>query len=313
MNKGEPLHLIASFAMMWCSIIVFWSLGPEKFPDFNNYILLAKYNYTYLTEVLSNKFLTSSLLSDEATSRVIYYTIFVQIFFICFFSMFYVLNMNYSLFAAYFIAYYGTFLMTTAIRASLAYLLAGFLLAVYLRNKQYKLAFVSVLIASLFHDSALFVLLVLTTTFLFQKWIYWCRSAIIFAIGLTISLSIFFTIVGFERIDVQSEIRFVAYLNSELNSIVKLIFISLHLILLYFLNKNVSTDSFTTSYVLVGTFIIAACTIINHVVAIRLLIFLFPIGMLQLSFLVRKKFTDSKVLTLPFVIVFGAFNSSALL
>ena len=156
MNKGEPLHLIASFAMMWCSIVVFWSLGPEKFPDFDNYISLARNNYSYLTEILSNKFLTSNVLSDEATYRVIYYTIFVQIFFICFFSIFHILKMKYSLYAAYFIAYYGTFLMTTAIRASLAYLLAGFLLAICLQNRQYMLAFVSALVASLFHDSALF-------------------------------------------------------------------------------------------------------------------------------------------------------------
>ena len=134
-----------------------------------------------------------------------------------------------------------------------------------------------------------------------------------FTIVLTILLSVYLTIVGFEKIDVQSEIRFVAYLNSELNSITKLLFISSHLILLYLFNKNVATDSVTASYLLVGIFIIAVCTLINHVVAIRLLIFLFPIGMLQLSQIVRSRFTHSKVLTLPLVISFGVLNFSVLI
>lgn len=293
---------------------MFWILGPAKFPDYPNYVRMASYGYESFFEFIPQYFLVSNdfILSPEIRVNIYFSLVHVATVFLFFIVM--MLSPKASFMQALFFSYYLPFFLTTAARASLAYLIAGILVPILLAAGRRRLAMFCAVIACFFHDSGILPVLVLLSVYFAQylgpnnirshlkTGVFVCFVAS-FALGAIAIEKEFFPDIG----------RFLDYLDGSLNSYPKLLFLYVHIFGVFIVLKKLVVNRDLELYFLLGSFAISLVALVNHVAALRLLPFIMGAGFLMMGYRLRVVLGHQIFLLCPFMLIYFYFNFVSLL
>lgn len=270
---------LINFLIFIVTLSVFYILGPESFPDYDGYILLATFpdwsGASHLTEFISRFILESQFFGFSPKQRVDFFIIFVQLTIFIFF-LFAVLSNPRNLYSITVgNAFYLPFFLTTGLRAAPLYYFF-FLFCVSKTGKEINIANIILisLVGSLFHDS----FLALTVLLLF--------SYTIFKLKLSKQILIIFLLIGMPIVFVDNvgfianiiEIinfdlgRLLFYLDLNQYSLSKALYLFVILIMcLYYVSFR--DFSYSTYVIFSFAIIIIISSLFNYVVAIRISIF----------------------------------------
>lgn len=303
---------VYNFMLFVFCIVIFWTVGASSFPDYTNYIRLAQNGYSFISEWIPNYLLVFSDLLGGPEERVLFYIIFVQVMLGVIFTTFAIFHPKASLMLALYLSLYLPFFMTTAIRASIAYVVAGILITLLIDSDKKYWGLGAAVVACFFHDSAIFALSVLLASYFLGSYFRFDRCLL--GAKLVVGVCLILSFVGVEFIfddELFGDVgRFIVYLDGGLNSSLKVVYVFLHVyFFLYLLNKihkNVGVN--VMYYCLTGLVIVSVAAVINQVVAIRLLPFVLPAGLFILAKRADEIFGRQAFFFAPFMLVVFLFN-----
>lgn len=311
--NNAPWFIYTSMILVW-SIVTFWILGPETFPDYVHYVGAASYGYQSFFEFVPQYFLVSVDLFDNPKDRVQFYFFLVHVVTVFLFCMITMLSPKASFMQALYYSYYLPFFMTTALRASLAYLIAGVLLPIMLASGRRFLALFCGVIACFFHDSGVYALVVMLLIYVSSYVdLYNYKGHIKKGVTLCFFASVTWTTIILD-VELFPDIgRFLDYINGSLNSYPKLLYLYFHIFGIFILLRKCVFDPDLELYFLIGALVISIVALINHVAAIRLLPFIMGAGFLMLGDGLRVAFGRQIFVLIPFMLAYFYFNFAILL
>lgn len=311
--NNAPWVLYASMILFF-SIVIFWILGPESFPDYVNYVRAASYGYESFFELIPQYFLVSTDLFDTPKDRVKFYFVLVHVLTVFLFCMISILSPKASFMQALYYSYYLPFFLTTALRGSLAYLIAGTLVPIMIASGRRYIALYCAVIACFFHDSGIFSVAIIISIY-FSRYLGLYKKKEYIKKGIILC---FFVSVIWNTLTVDIGLfpdigRFLDYLNGSLNSYPKLLYIYLHIFGIIVLLRQCIVDRDLELYFLIGALLISFVALVNHVAALRLLPFIMGAGFLILGDRLRLVFGRKILLLCPFMLAYFYFNFAFLL
>ena len=306
--NNAPWVLYSSMILLF-SIVIFWILGPASFPDYVNYVRAASYGYESFFEFVPQYFLVSNDLFDNPKDRVQFYFVLVHVVTVFLFCVITMLFPKASFMQALYYSYYLPFFMTTALRGSLTYLIAGTLMPVMIASGRRYIAIYCAVIACFFHDSGVFPLVVILTIY-FSRYVglYNKKGYIKKGIILCFFASVIWTTIIVDVGLLPDIGRFLDYINGSLNSYPKLLYIYLHIFGIVFLLRQCVVDPDLELYFLIGALLISIVALVNHVAALRLLPFIMGAGFLILGDRLRVVLGRQIFLLFPFMLAYFYFN-----
>ena len=311
---NNALWALYSGLILLVTIVLFWSIGPASFPDYVNYVRAASYGYESFFEFIPQYFLVSNDLFDNPEDRVQFYFVLVHVVTVFLFCMITMLSPKASFMQALYYSYYLPFFMTTALRGSLAYLIAGTLVPIMIASGRRYITICCAVIAIFFHDSGVFSVLVILSIF-FSRYVglYNYKGHIKKGIILCFFTSLIWTKITFDLGLFPDIGRFLDYINGSLNSYPKLLYIYLHIFGVVFLSRKCVIDPDLELYFLIGALSISIVALINHVAALRLLPFIMGAGFFILGDRLRVVFGRQMFFLCPFMLAYFCFNFAFLL
>ncbi|PKH05307.1 hypothetical protein [Moritella sp. Urea-trap-13] len=166
----KHLTLFYFFLLFIITLTVYYLIGGDKFPDYNNYLSIANGSVqwskgTYLTEFLTQAILIQPIMIENI-NNVDILAFFVQMF-IFILSMYYVRNnVNYLYPMVVFLSLYLPIFLTTTLRAAPLYFLFFIMsLKIFKSEVRYTHVFIFFILGSLFHDSVF----IITGALIFSK------------------------------------------------------------------------------------------------------------------------------------------------
>lgn len=313
-NNNNSFWIFFNFVVIFFCIVLFWVLGPSYFPDYPNYINAANYGYNSFFEYIPQYFLTNINFIHSPETRInFYFALTHAITFLTFITIttFYPKT---SFMQALFFSFYLPFFITTALRASIAYIIAGILVPIMINSKKNFLALILTIFSCFFHDSGVFSILMILT---FSILIFFKNLNFIRYIKLTIGLIFIFSFFG-NTLDLDINLfpdigRFNDYFNDSLNSISKLLYIYIHIgaVILMLKNEIISKD--LQIFFLIGSLGISIVGLVNHVAAIRLLPYIMGPGFLIIGEYLKKTYGSQVYIFAPIMLVYLYINFIILL
>ncbi|AKA85323.1 hypothetical protein VO64_4777 [Pseudomonas synxantha] len=270
------LNLLFVFVLL----VVYYCMGGWSFPDYPNYVTIVNnggYLFSkdeYLAEWVSRFFLSQGLGFFESADQVVdFFALFVQIFYILFVFYFGVTKESISRRGWFFFtAVLGPLLITTALRASPAYILIAYIAAT---GGRLNLKFVLLsLLAVSFHDSALILVAVYVASCVmshmfkvigqrFYLCLMWCSLALIL-LSQQVAFVLFSVV---SKLDIG--IRSVYFQELPETSIVKKIFMVVIWVVAYTTVKNLTVNTRTKIFVCGSVLLTAISFSLSEVVGIR--------------------------------------------
>ncbi len=261
-------------------LIVYYIMGGWSFPDYPNYVTIVNnggYLFSkdeYMAEWLSRFFLSHGLAFFGSADRVVdVFALFVQLFYVSFCFYFGTSKTTLSRRGWFFFtAVLGPLLITTALRASPAYILIAYIAASGMRLN-FKFMLLAVLAVS-FHDSALILVVlyvvscVVSRIFKFisptqYKIFLWCSF---FLIVLSQQVTaVLFSVVSKLNVGIRS----VYFLELPQTSLVKKVFLLVIWFVAYTTIQNSSVSVRTKIFVCASMLITAVSFSLSEVVGVR--------------------------------------------
>ena len=303
---------VYNFMLFVFCTVVFWMVGANSFPDYMNYMTMAQDGYSFVSEWIPGYLIVSSDLFDDPEGRVLFYIIFVQVMLGIIFTSYALFYPKASLMLALYLSMYLPFLMTTAIRASLAYVIAGILTTLLINSGKKYWGLAAVVVACFFHDSSIFAVCALLASYFLGAYFSFdrCLLGAKFVVGVCLILSFLGVELIFDNELFGNLGRFVAYLDGGLNSRLKVVYVFLNVYFFLHLFKkthhNVSMN--VMYYCLVGLVMVSIAAVINQVVAIRLLAFVLAPGFFILAERANDILGIRAFFLSPFMLVVFLFN-----
>jgi hypothetical protein len=261
-------------------LVVYYVMGGWSFPDYPNYVTIVNnggYLFSkdeYMAEWVSRLFLSHGLLVFDKADRVVdAFALFVQLFYIAFCFYFGASKTTLSRRGWFFFtAVLGPLLITTALRASPAYILVAYIAASGMRLNL-KFLFLAVLAVS-FHDSALILVLLYALSCLIvrifkfvgptiYKTVLWCSFGLI-VLSQLVALALF-SVVSKLNIGIRS----VYFLELPQTSLVKKIFLLVIWVVAYTTIQNSSVQSRTKVFICGSILLTALSFSLSEVVGVR--------------------------------------------
>ncbi|UVH50567.1 hypothetical protein NVB75_29095 [Pseudomonas sp. CBS] len=261
-------------------LVVYYLMGGGAFPDYPNYVTIVNnggYLFSkdeYMAEWVSRFFLSQGLFFFDSAEHVVdFFALIVQVFYILFVFYFGVLKGGISRRGWFFFtAVLGPLLITTALRASPAYILIAYIAATGGRLNL-KFLLLSVLAVS-FHDSALILVVLYAASCLmarifrvvgpkFYQILMWC-SLVLILLSQQVALALFSVV---SKLDMG--IRSVYFQELPETSIVKKVFLIVIWIVAYTTIKNVAVHARTKIFVCGSMLLTALSFSLNEVAGIR--------------------------------------------
>ncbi|AZF04438.1 hypothetical protein [Pseudomonas sp. R5-89-07] len=273
-------YVYLNLAFVVALLGVYYFMGGWAFPDYPNYVTIVNnggYLFSkdeYMAEWVSRLFLSHGLsFFDSAEHVVDFFALIVQIFYILFVFYFGVSKEGISKRGWFFFtAVLGPLLITTALRASPAYILIAYIAATGGRFG-FKVALLSILAVS-FHDSALILVIVYAASCIgarlfksigpvFYRFLMWCSLALIL-LSQQVAY-ILFSVVSKLNIGIRS----VYFLELPETSIVKKVFMVVIWVVAYTTIRNISVNVRTKLFVCGSILLTALSFSLSEVVGVR--------------------------------------------
>jgi len=261
-------------------LVVYYFMGGWSFPDYSNYVTIVNnggYLFSkdeYLAEWVSRLFLSQGLLFFDSADHVVdFFALIVQIFYVLFVFYFGVVKGGISRRGWFFFtAVLGPLLITTALRASPAYILVAYIAAT---GGRFNLRFILLsILAVSFHDSALILVAVYAAScmvtymfksigLVFYQFLMWCSLTLIL-LSQQVAY-ILFSVVSKLNIGIRS----VYFQELPETSIVKKIFMVVIWVVAYTTIKNLAVQARTKLFVCGSMLLTALSFALSEVVGVR--------------------------------------------
>lgn len=273
-------YVYLNFFFVLVLLIVYYFMGGWSFPDYPNYVTIVNnggYLFNkdeYMAEWVSRFFLSHGLIFFDSAEHVVdFFALIIQVFYILFVFYFGVVKDGISRRGWFFFtAVLGPLLITTALRASPAYILVAYVAATGGRLNL-KFVVLSILAVS-FHDSAIILVFVYAISCLvarmfrsvgpaFYQLLMWCSFALIL-----LSQQVAFVLFSMVS-KLNIGIRSVYFQELPEASIVKKVFIVVVWVVAYTAIKNVTVNARTKIFVCGSMLLTAFSFSLNEVVGVR--------------------------------------------
>ncbi|WP_411705145.1 hypothetical protein [Edaphovirga cremea] len=261
-------------------LVIYYFMGGGSFPDYSNYVTIVNnggYLFSkdeYMTEWVSRFFLSKGLVFFDSADHVVdFFALLVQMFYVLFVFYFGLIKGRVSRRGWFFFtAVLGPLLITTALRASPAYILVAYIAATGGRLNL-KFLLLSVLAVS-FHDSALILVAVYAASCVIAgifksigstlyQLLMWCSLALVL-LSQQVSY-VLFSVVSKLNIGIRS----VYFQELPDTSIVKKVFMIVIWVVAYTTIKNIAVQARTKIFVCSSMLLTAISFSLSEVVGIR--------------------------------------------
>lgn len=310
-RRSANLHFTNCLLICIFTVSAFWLFGPSRFPDYHNYLSLSQNSYDYFFEFISALILTTDLIAGDHEDRLTFFILLVQGCMVFSGLLLALVRPKYAFGLSLVFAYYYPFLLTTGLRTALPYMMCGVFAVLLLNRGMPGWAILVSCLSCFLHDSSIAPLFTMCVAAL------WTSSQeprhLYYISGCTIIASIFSSFILIDLVsalpeDLELIGRFSAYATSDLNSPAKLAFLLVTWLIIVTSVKFKHLHPILKRYLLYGVILMSLVSIINQVVALRLLAFYLPASLLIYSRYVSSRVPDAPVFVAAFILLFSVFN-----
>ena len=311
LRRSANLHFANCVLICIFTVSAFWLVGPSRFPDYQNYLTLSQDSYDYFFEFISGLILTTDFIAGDHEDRVIFFILLVQSCLVLSGLLLALVRPKYAFGLSLVFAYYYPFLLTTGLRTALPYMMCGVFAVLLLNRRMPGWALLVGCLSCFFHDSAIVPLLTMGVAALWPsprepRRLYYIS-------GCTIIASIFssFSLINSVSVlpeDLELIGRFSAYATNDLNSPEKLVFLLTTWFMILTLVKFARLHPMLKRHLIYGVILMSFVSIINQVVALRLLGFYLPASLFIYSRYISSRVPDAPCFIAAFILLFSVLN-----